>query len=465
MQFFHLKNLSKMKNLIRLASTRWIKHAGILLFILLSLSACQKDFPIGGGKGDGDKGHLGQTNTYSSDVAFKWIDMQLRLYRTNATPIGGLPPARYFAYSAIALYESVVPGMPSYQTLSGQLTGMPAMPKTTPGLAYHWPTAGNAALAAMTRNFFPNTSAANIAAIDSLENALNTSYQAKVNNDEFQRSAQLGKSIAQSIFDWSKTDGASNANAPYTPPVGPGLWVPTPPALAAPFGPYWGNNRLFVQGSLDGSAPLPPPAYSTDMSSDFYKMVKDVYDISQTLTPEKTATALYYRDNPGYGGGHYLSILEQILQQEQPKLDFTAMAFAKASIGIVDAGIGCWQTKYQYNIERPITYIRDVLGHSTWSPLFPTPNFPEYTSGHCAIAGAFSEILTGLFGKHYHFTDHSYDYLGMAPRSFDSFNDLELDISNARVYAGIHYRISCERGVKEGEIIGQNINNKLKFKK
>ena len=390
--------------------------------------------------------------------------MQLRLYRTNATPIGGLPPARYFAYSAIALYESVVPGMPSYQTLSGQLTDMPAMPKTTAGLAYHWPTCGNAALAAMTRNFFPATSAANLAAIDSLENALNTNYQAKVNNDEFQRSALFGKSIAQLIFDWSKTDNASIANAPYTPPLAGSMGSDTS-GVSRTFGPYWGNNRLFVQGSLDGSAPVPPPAYSTDPSSDFYKMAKDVYDVSQTLTPEQTATGLFYRDNPGYGGGHYLSILEQVLQQEQPQLDFTAMVFAKTSIGIVDAGIGCWQTKYLYNIERPITYIRDVLGYSTWAPLFPTPNFPEYTSGHCAIAGVFSEILTSVFGKHYHFTDHSYDYLGMAPRSFDSFTDFELDVSDARVFAGIHYRNSCVKAVSQGEAIGRNIIKKLRFRK
>ena len=80
--------------------------------------------------------------------------MQLRLFRTNATPIGGLPPQRYYAYSAIALYESVVPGMPAYQTLSGQLTDMPAMPQTLPGFAYHWPTCANATLAAMSQEFF-----------------------------------------------------------------------------------------------------------------------------------------------------------------------------------------------------------------------------------------------------------------------------------------------------------------------
>ena len=412
-----------------------------------------------------EQGHLKQTKTYSSEVAFKWIDMQLRLFRTNSTPIGGLPPQRYYTYSAIALYESVVPGMPAYQTLSAQLTDMPDMPETLPGFAYHWPSCGNASLAAMTRNFFPNTSVANKASIDSLENALNLAYQSEVNNEIFQRSVQFGKSIAQLVFDWSKTDGASVANASYTPPVGQGLWVPTPPALAASFGPYWGNNRLMVAGSLNGSAPPAPPSYSTSPSSDYYNMVKEVYDISQTLTPEQTAIALYYRDNPGFGGGHYLSILRQVLQQEQPQLDFTAIAFAKASIAIVDAGIGCWETKYIYNLERPITYIRNIMGHTTWNSLFPTPNFPEWTSGHAAIAGAVAETLTGLFGDNYHLTNHTYDYLGMAPRTYTSFFNMAQEIGLSRVYAGIHYRKSCTEGTIQGIKIAQNINSKLKFLK
>jgi hypothetical protein len=50
-----------------------------------------------------------------------------------------------------------------------------------------------------------------------------------------------------------------------------------------------------------------------------------------------------------------------------------------------DAGIGCWKTKYQYNLERPIKYIREVLGHPSWDPLFATPNFPEFPSGHSLL--------------------------------------------------------------------------------
>jgi hypothetical protein len=190
-----------------------------------------------------------------------------------------------------------------------------------------------------------------------------------------------------------------------------------------------------------------------------------VYDISQTLTPEQTATALYYRDNPGFGGGHYLSIVKQVLEQENLQLDSTAIVFAKASIAIIDAGIGCWKTKYTYNLERPITYIRNILGHATWSPLFPTPNFPEWTSGHAAIAGAVAETLTGFFGNNYHLTNHTYDYLGMAPRTYTSFYRMAQDISDSRVYAGIHYSKSCAEGTVQGIKIAQNINSRLKFLK
>ncbi len=73
--------------------------------------------------------------------------------------------------------------------------------------------------------------------------------------------------------------------------------------------------------------------------------------------------------------------------------------------------------------------------------------------------------MTSLFGANYHFTIHTYDYLGMAPRTYNSFNEMAEDISRARVYAGIEYTYSCVEGKKQGEKIAQNIISKLKFLK
>jgi hypothetical protein len=405
------------------------------------------------------------TSAYSSDVALQWIGVQLELMRTSSPFIGGLPPSRLFAYTGIALYEAVVPGMPSYRSLSGQLTDMPGMPQTLRGFGYHWPACANAVLAAMTRNFFPNASDGDKRTINELEKKLNETYKTEAGAEVFERSVKFGQEVAQLVFAWSKTDGYINANASYVPPVGPGLWAPTPPAFTAAFGPYWGNNRSFVPGSLDGTAASDPPPYSTDSSSDYFRMAKEVYDLSQKLTPDQTALALYYRDNPGFGDGHYLSILKQILEKEKPRLDFTAIVYSKTGIACVDAGIGCWKTKFRYNQERPVRYIREVLGHTSWSPVFDTPPFPDFPSGHSTIAGSFGEILKGYFGDNYHFTDHTYDYLGMAPRSYTSFDELAKEIGNSRVYAGIHYQYSCEQGCEMGRKIGRNINRKLNYLK
>jgi len=409
-------------------------------------------------------GHLKQTKEYSSDVVFKWMNMQLRL---ASSPPGGLPMYRVFGYTGIALYESVVPGMPAYQSLSGQLNQFPDMPETQPGYAYHWPSNANAALAAITRSFFPTTSAANKLSIDSLENALSNEYRNSTSAEVLQRSIAFGKSVAQLVFDWSKTDGTDHANDPYTPPVGPGLWeplvLPTGPQIA--YLPYWKNNRLLVAASLNGANVPPPPAYSTDPSSDFYKMVKEVYDISQTLTPEQRATGLYYRDNPGYGVGHYMAILKLVLQQEQTTLDISALAYVKTGIAIVDASIGCWAVKYTYNNLRPITYIRNVIGYTSWNPLFTTPPFPDYISGHSTSAGAVAEVLTSMFGDNYHLTNNTYSFLGMPDQHYTSFYDMADQIGRSRVYAGIHYTISCVEGIKLGQKVAQNVLNILKFEK
>ena len=446
----------------------------VAIMLLVAFYSCQKEIShpnqqpedlVNAANANSEHGHLKQTKEVSSDGVFKWIDIQLQMMRTSSPFIGGLPVSRVYGYTGVALYEAVVPGMPSYQSLSGQLSGMPSMPNTMPGYAYHWGVVANATMAAMSRNFFPITSDANKAAMKKLEDSLNAIYQNEISDAAtFKRSVDRGQQVAQLIFAWAETDGYKNAQGNYT-PLGAGYWAPTLPAFLAAFGPHWGENRLMVAGSLDGGAQPAPPSYSTDPSSAYYQTVKEVYDISQTLTPEQTAIGLFYRDNPGFGGGHYLSQFKQVLQQEQPGLDFTAFAYAKTGIAIVDAGIGCWKTKYTYNQERPIKYIREVLGHSGWNPLFNTPNFPDFPSGHSTLAGTFAEIMEGLFGYSYEFTDHSYDYLGMAPRTYHSFDGLAKEIGAARVYAGIHYTYSCTAAVLQGRTIAKNVNRSLKFLK
>ena len=185
-----------MKLLTKSLSKKWTLLTLISVFIF---SSCQKqiDQPqkqeeiASVANSNSQHGHLQQTNTYPSDVALKWMDMQLRLMRT-ATGIPNNAFTRPYAYSGITLYESVVPGMPAYQSLASQLNNLSGLPETEPGFAYHWPCSANAALAYINKQMFPNTSAANKTSIDSLENALNASYLSTENMYKVARSDIFG---------------------------------------------------------------------------------------------------------------------------------------------------------------------------------------------------------------------------------------------------------------------------------
>jgi len=414
-----------------------------------------------------DQGHLKQTKTYSADVAQKWQDLQNRFLRTptSANPFGR-HGHRWFAYCGVALYESVVAGMPGYQSLHGQLTDMPEMPATEPGKAYHWPTAANAALAYMNKQFFGNLPADSISLMVSLENTLNAEYQSEINNAAtFQRSKDFGRTVAERIYNWSTTDGSLTVYPPYVPPALP-QWNNTPPNPSGIADPYWGKNRLMVPGSTTGTASPLPPTYSTDPNSDYYKMVKEVYDVSQKLTAADSATALYYRDQPGFQAGTaYVSMFNQVMHQENPQLDFYALAHVKAGIALYESMINCWKIKYEVLVDRPIRYIRTVLNHPNWNPLFTTPGHPDFPSGHSQNGGAFAAVMTSIFGDNYQFTLHTYDNLGMAPRTYNSFNEMAVDVGKSRVLAGIHYTYSCVEGKRQGEKIAANILNTLKFTK
>jgi len=410
-------------------------------------------------------GHLKLTKTFSSDVVIKWLNQQLDLLRVPLAPGTGSQGAdRCQAYCGIATYESVVPGMPAYRSLAHQLVDFPDMPKAEPGKAYHWAASANAALAEMNRKLFPTTSDVNKTNINNLESTLQAIYANETDAATLQRSIEFGKEVATRVFGWAATDGSGNANPPYIPPAGPGLWVPT--AATPPVNPYASQLRLLVPGVVYGTALAPPPPYSTVPGSAFWNMAKDVYDKSLVLTPDQIAMAIYHRDAPGYpGGGHFVAILSQVISKAQPALDIAALAYAKVGLGQHDASTICFVNKYKYNQVRPITYIQNVMGYTTWTPVIPTPNHPEFPSAHAVNNSAVVEMLTDVFGDNFKFTLHTYDYLGFPARSYNSFYEMGKEMADSRVFGGIHYQASCDKGLRQGKKVARNILRRIKFLK
>jgi hypothetical protein len=445
-----------MKQVLILANARAKGHilCGLILLSII-FNACKKNDHLPAFGVDADP------SRYSSEVIDKWITMQLRLMR-DASGIPNVAFSRYYAYSGIAALEALSPGMPLDESFSSKWNGLTGLPHPENFKRYFWPASVNTALASMNRDIFTKANAVDSAAIDSLENALNDAFLSAENKDVVAQSNSFGKDVATAVFSWSETDGYKNDGIAYTPPAGPGLWVPTPPAFAAASTPYFGNNRPIIAGSTDNTQPGPPTAYSEDPASPFYQMAKQVYDASQNLTPDQMAMALFWRDIPGVSSpGHWLSILQQVLRQTDARLGKAALAYAITGTCLNDACISCWQTKYHYNLVRPITYIRNVMGDGAWNSFLTTPAHPEYSSAHAVLSAATADAFTALFGSIGSFTDHTYDYLGFAPRTFSSFLAIGIDAGNSRLYAGIHYQPSIDTGLAQGRKVTANIFKEL----
>ena len=153
---------------------------GFLLFLaaLLLVVSCKKT--------DEKPTVLNLTSNHSSEVVLKWLDFKYRMMIQNTTSQQLRKPGssdqyinRYYAYLGVALYESVVPGMPACQSLSGQLTGLQPLPRIEQGKLYHWAAAANAALAYMNKSILYTATAATKSTIDSLEGALYAQYKSE----------------------------------------------------------------------------------------------------------------------------------------------------------------------------------------------------------------------------------------------------------------------------------------------
>ncbi len=428
-----------------------------LVFIILCLPSFSCD--------DESDTHVKQTSTYSSDVAIKWMDMQVKQMREYPPSIGNVLYARQYAYSGIALYEAVVPGMSSYQSIGSQLNGLSNLPQIVPDVDYHWAASANAALAVMNRAMFPNATDANKALINELETDLQNIYANDVDAATLERSVAFGKAVADAVFQWAETDGYKLVNDAYTPPAastGGKYWTPPNPMPVHTL-PYFGNIRPLVASSGNGADPGPP---------DYDKLGEMTTEVINAKPAEGTNEynmAFWWRDFPGTSTpGHYVSILRQVLQKKQPSLDVAALAYALGGITVMDITISTWQAKYKYLLARPFNY-DDEIGQP-FTALLGAPH-PEYPAAHASMSFANAEAMTTVFGDNYAFTDSTFYGLvtpqgfTLQPRSSDSFRHAGEDAGGSRLYGGIHFKRSIEVGFWQGKKVADNIKSALNFSK
>lgn len=441
---------------------RFIVKPQVLILIVLLMTQCRKD----------EDAIFNETSTLDGAVAIEYMEL-LRDF-TKKTP-GFSPPvaSRAFGYAGLTLYESVVHGMPRYQSLTGLVNGLNDLPKPALGNEYHWGQVANAAMSVVTNLYYPTAPESLKNQVVLLEAQFKTKYLEDVSEAILNRSTEFGRDIANAIFEYSKSDGGHEGYKsnfpPYSVPIGVGFWVPTSAGNPTPLQPFWGNNRTFVKDLNIHSQPPKHSEFSTEKTSLFFSQVLEVYAVTNNLSQSQQDIAKYWSDDPGVPGtppGHSISIGSQVLAKENADLAKAAETYAKIGIAVSDAFVSCWKCKFDYNLMRPVTYINQHIDPN-WTTLLATPPFPEYTSGHSVQSGATARVLSDLFGYNYSFLDRTHEKrsdINGTPRAFRSFDQAAQEAAVSRLYGGIHFREAIDLGVLQGNKVGDEVGL-IKFRK
>jgi membrane-associated phospholipid phosphatase len=441
---------------------------------MFSFTACDPGTPI-------DSVELKSVKEYDSKVIQEWQDLFLQVER-YAEVYRPCPAARMLGYVGLGVYEANVAGMPQYQSLASRYSGL-NIPAIEGGKEYHWPTVTNAVYATMYKKFFANVRSADIFKIASLESTINIRFNNAVNAETIRRSRDYGTAVANAVWEYSATDKEGHDKylearpAGYVPPVGLGKWAPSAPGFGKAMFPYWGKVRTFAIKEEDKLC-RPPLPYSEDKNSAYYAQGLEVYSRTTPQAAEDRWIAEFWSDDVlGFTfspPSRWIAIANQALVAEKSNLETAVMAAAKVGLALNDASVSCWNSKFTYNVERPVTYVIkqfnpnwNVASLNTNGFLGASPTFPAYPSGHSVFGAAAAEALVSIFGANYTLTDRCHearsDFQGK-PRTFDSFYDMAYENAISRVYLGVHWRMDCEEGLRLGYQVGRRINA-LPFKK
>lgn len=386
--------------------------------------------------------------------------------------------SRNYAYANIAAYETMVLGDGRYQSLAGQIKHLPPLPSYTDTAGVNYQYASMLAFCRVGEAVtFPEGSLHKY-----VEELNSQAAKAGMSAAMRRRADSLAAHVARHILAWSKKDNyLQTRTAPKFNVLNQeGRWVPTPPMYAQAVEPHWNEIRPMLMDSAAQFKPVPPPAYDiTNKNSVFYKALKEVQNIGDSLTAEQKHIADFWDDNPfkmNVSGhvmyatkkfsppGHWMNIVGIGAQKNGSDFAATVAAYTLTSIALFDAFISCWDEKYRSNYVRPETVINRHM-NPDWRPYIQTPPFPSYTSGHSTISAAAAETMTAMLGDELSFTDTSLLEFGIQNRLIRSFRDAAQEASISRVYGGIHYRFDCDNGNVAGRKLGEFIVSRIRLLK
>ena len=314
---------------------------------------------------------------------------------------------------------------------------------------------------------------ANASVLAMLDTARASSLNAIPNGAAKDNGIATGEAAAEAILALRASDGSTPAQFYTVPPAAPGQWQATP---SCPFvggvqvGAFlhWRNVTPFGVQSVSAFLPPPPPALGSNEYAKAYNEVKTIGSSTSTdaeRPPDRRDVVNFYaQSSPTY---ILNMVARQLATAEGRQLSDNARALALINMAISDALVASFNAKYEYRFWRPETAIRagDTDDNrktdldTAFRPFITTPCFPSYPSNHGSGTSAGVEMLRRLYGAagfSIELTSPNPALAGITLR-YSQVGEITQDVSDARVYGGIHFRFDQDAGERMGREIATSV--------
>jgi hypothetical protein len=269
---------------------------------------------------------------------------------------------------------------------------------------------------------------------------------------------KLGEAIAAKILEARAGDGARTPES-YRTTTPPGVYVPTPVMWA----PMWPNVKPFAMTSASQFRPAPPISLTSVEWAADYNEIKALGRIdSKARSVRQTEDARFWL---AVDGRVYYPVVRALSAAKNLGVLDRARLFALVAVARADALIAVFDAKYLYAFWRPLTAIRHgdnddnpaTERDGTWRPIAETPMHPEYPCAHCITAASMCAVLEAVFGSAEtpEFAITSPTAPGVTHR-WTNLRAFVTEVSEARIWAGFHYRFSIRVGEDMGRRIGEH---------
>ena len=438
------------------------------------------------------------------DSLHRWNEIAINASGLDHTPVapgdtrvfgeqlGPGRSSRAMAIVHIAIFDSVNATLGGYNSYTGVQAG-------------HGPISLDAAVAQAAHDTLVALYQSQAASFDTL---LADDLALLKNKNQKANGIDLGQRAAAAILAMRAGDGAQvpepRVNIDYPTSDLAGHWRQDPISLIPlALGGHWGECIPFVVHSSSQFGVPPPPDMTSYDYARAYNEVKSVGGdgvITPTLrTAEQTFIGIFW----AYDGTPSLCAPPRLYNQiavhiaDQMKLGTKDLArlLALVNTAMADAGMSIWESKYSYDLWRPITGIREsdlgtgptgtgdgnpqTICDPTFTPLGApasnlagpnfTPPFPAYPSGHAGFGGALFQTMRRFFGTDaIAFTfvsdefngntkDHNGNLRPYMPRSFTSLSQAEEENGQSRIYLGIHWSFDKTQGIAQGRRVANYV--------